>query len=125
MTGLSTPTNLGSPTNSVKRFLWTNRTDRRILSGMKTVFVVKYALTKGIIEAEVEADGMSDPERYVWVKWPRAVGGHMMFRRSECFDTEEAAEAKFNEIVKARQASLMKQIRALDNAVPKVVRLPR
>lgn len=82
-----------------------NRPDEQV------VYVTKYALTKGIIEAKVlwvYHDG------YVDVEWPSAYDGRMFLPKRRYEETPEAAIGVAEKMRDKRLASLRKKIERLE-----------
>ena len=85
----------------------------------KIVWVTKYALTEGIIEARVEEmDG-----RYVHVYWPGGYSGRAMFVfGKDAFDDLDLAWKKTEDMREKKIISLKRQIKKLENQEIKVVK---
>ena len=84
------------------------------------VFITKYALTKGILEAE--AEGMPKPMAPNMVAVPGTHGYIACFHKDEWFLTLAEAEARREELIAAKRKSLEKQLTALDKIRSKPVR---
>lgn len=79
---------------------------------LRSVWVTKYALTRGIAECEVLA--APDWSYVVWVRWP-SDGLSTSTTTTERHPTREAALARANEMKAAKIASLRRQIERLES----------
>ena len=77
---------------------------------MAKVFITKYALTKGIIEKEVEIRSYGDGSKYAYVKGE--FNGYKMTK--DAFYNHENAIRKSEEMRQKKIASLKKQIAKLE-----------
>lgn len=77
---------------------------------MAKVFITKYALTKGIIEKEVEIYSYMDGSKYAYVKGE--FNGYKM--TEDAFYNHENAIQKSEEMRQKKIASLKKQIAKLE-----------
>ncbi len=85
---------------------------------MTTVWVTKYALSDGIVETELRADGDygKDPN-WVWVVWPGAMGDTLMLRKIDVYHSRASAAERAEEMRISKIASLRKQIAKLEKKV--------
>lgn len=74
------------------------------------VWITKYALTKGIIEAEARLGSESD-------KMIAIIGASppMYFHAPDWHTSEEAARARVSAMIVAKRSSLQKQLKRLDD----------
>jgi hypothetical protein len=77
------------------------------------VYITKYALTRGIIEAEVSRQRANE-DGYVVVFWDGGLNGENVFGPTEWRWEREAAVARAEEMRKAKIASHKKQIARLE-----------
>jgi len=78
--------------------------------GKKTVFITKYALTKGILERELV---MQHDERIVEVVWPGGLNGTARFYEDWHW-TKGAAQARAYEMKRRKIAQLKEHIRKME-----------
>lgn len=79
----------------------------------KTVWVTKYALTRGIAECEVV--NAPDWTSVIWVRWPTDLHHETSVQTTERHPTREAALARAEEMRAAKIASLKRQIERLES----------
>lgn len=77
---------------------------------MKTVYVLKYALTGGVVRADV----LLESEGFLTVAWKGGINGRAMFSRRDCVSTEEEARAFFEGAKRKKQEKLAQQIQRLN-----------
>jgi len=84
---------------------------------MAKVYIMKYALTRGIIEAEVKkfTDGC------VTVRHSNASNGRVTLKQSEVCMSLADAKADFERLKKKRLAHLKKQLAKLEGFEPKLL----
>lgn len=82
------------------------------------VYLTKYALTAGIIEAEVERRG--DAGHFVTLKNKVAMNGSVLVRAKEVFDSLDEALADFQRRKMNRIRQLEAQVKKLKAATPKL-----
>jgi len=76
------------------------------------VYVIKYALTTGIVMRKVDHE--SSDGRYVHVEWPGGINDKAMFRKDEVYSTLEEAVVAVKELAQKKIGLLKKQIKKLE-----------
>lgn len=76
------------------------------------VWITKYALSSGVVEAELVSQDAHDG--YVAVKWTRGMNGRATFHRGEWHRTESDARTRIVEMIAAKRKSLAKQATKLE-----------
>jgi hypothetical protein len=84
------------------------------------VYVMKYALTSGIVRTTTTAD-VIEGDKYVDVRYAGGISGQAVFQRNEVVWTEEEARHRYEELRVARIASLKKNIEAVSKKKPRIL----
>lgn len=85
-----------------------------------TLYITKYALTKGILEAQGEIRGGETNMAIV----PVSNSGHHYYHRQDWHLTFEAAQERVREMAVARRKSLQKALDALQKKTDKALKAP-